>query len=285
MILQETIQVQGNYHRFEFITNGENSFKLFMCSDVHFDNPKCNRELFFKHLDKAVKMGAYIAINGDFFCMMQGKYDRRSNKNAILPQHNKDDYFDQVINEAVDLMSPYANRILIMSQGNHETAVSAKAEMNMLKIFIERLNQKNGSNVQRGEYMGYYTISLGNANGGKKVTKIAYSHGHWGGAVSKGTQSVGRYSSMFPQADIVTSGHVHELWVVAEPRYELNTYKQKVEVTNQWHVKTGTYKEEFEGGKGWAVEKIAKPKALGGVMCEIIYNSHHDLVRQFTIWS
>ena len=31
----------------------------------------------------------------------------------------------------------------------------------------------------------------------------------------------------------------------------------------QLHIKTGTYKEEFAAGIGWAVERITMPKSLG----------------------
>jgi hypothetical protein len=40
-------------------------------------------------------------------------------------------------------------------------------------------------------------------------------------------------------------------------------------VTPRYHVQTGTYKEEFEGGNGWAVERIVMPKSLGGVWLKL----------------
>jgi UDP-2,3-diacylglucosamine pyrophosphatase LpxH len=57
---------------------------ILLISDVHFDNPKCNRDLLFSHLDKAKKLGYKVAIFGDLFCMMQGKYDPRRSKKDIL---------------------------------------------------------------------------------------------------------------------------------------------------------------------------------------------------------
>jgi UDP-2,3-diacylglucosamine pyrophosphatase LpxH len=50
----------------------EPNAEFLMISDVHFDNPKCDRVLLKKHLDQALKRNAKVLINGDFFCIMQG---------------------------------------------------------------------------------------------------------------------------------------------------------------------------------------------------------------------
>lgn len=42
-----------------------------------------------------------------------------------------------------------------------------------------------------------------------------------------------------------------------------------IENKEQLHIKSGTYKEEFVKGKGWATEKIVMPKRLGGSVAEI----------------
>jgi UDP-2,3-diacylglucosamine pyrophosphatase LpxH len=50
---------------------------VLMISDVHFDNPKCDRKLLKKHLDEAKRRNAKVLINGDLFDLMQGKNDKR----------------------------------------------------------------------------------------------------------------------------------------------------------------------------------------------------------------
>jgi hypothetical protein len=34
-------------------------------------------------------------------------------------------------------------------------------------------------------------------------------------------------------------------------------------------LQTGTYKEEFKGGSGFAIEKIVMPKSLGGIWLKL----------------
>ena len=93
-----------------------------LISDLHWDNPKCNRELLSKHLKEAVERNAYIIINGDFFCLMQGRADPRRAKNEIRPEHNQGNYLQAVVNDAVQWFKPYAKHIALIGYGNHEPA-------------------------------------------------------------------------------------------------------------------------------------------------------------------
>ena len=102
------------------ITDCDVKQKFLMISDVHFDNPKCKRNVLKRHLDYARENEMKVAINGDFFCLMQGKYDPRRSKKDILPAHNSYNYLDLVIEEAVDWWSPYADMITFIGYGNHE---------------------------------------------------------------------------------------------------------------------------------------------------------------------
>lgn len=262
---------QSNLHRFLIKVDNNSKTTLFTCSDIHFDNPKCNRELFFKHMDEALERNAMIAITGDFFCFMQGRYDPRGTKSDIRPEHVGGSYVDLVINEAAEKMVKYAKNIIIISRGNHETSVSKRLETDVMERFVERLNLLAESKVQIGNYTGYYSLAFDRAGAVRSIW-VGYSHGNWGGVITKGTLSVVRYAAILPDCDIMFSGHTHDGWIVPQPRLVVSSNKTKVEVKNQWHIKTGTYKEEFAGGKGWAVEKIAMPKYLGGCFTEFFFN-------------
>ena len=58
-----------------------------MLSDLHWDNPKCDRELLKRHLDFCKENNIPVVVNGDFFCLMEGRGDNRRSRN-ILPEHN-----------------------------------------------------------------------------------------------------------------------------------------------------------------------------------------------------
>lgn len=279
----QIIKKAHNFHRYEIEGGYKFEKEFLLTSDWHFDNPKTNRALLFEHLDEAVKRDAYIIINGDLLCLMQGKYDPRKNKSAILPEHNGDNYLDLVINDTANKLLPYAKNILQINTGNHESSVSGRSETDVLMRLVERINTLANTNIQLGGYMGYININFHIGSGHNKPINIAYDHGHWGGVITKGALAVSRHASIFPDADVIISGHTHDGWIMTHNRYIMNQYKGIVEVKKQWHVKTGTYKEEFDKGIGWAVEKIGMPKHLGSCWMKVYYNQNKDLELEFTL--
>lgn len=244
-------------------------YHFLITSDVHFDNPKCKRNLYFKHLKEAQEKKAGVFCFGDFFCLMQGKKDRRYTKNAVRPEHNTEHYFDSVIGDSSDLLADYKDVLISFSDGNHETAIVSNVEINPLARLTDTLNFKHNARVEHMPYSGFIRFVF-NSNTGGAVRNVLlfYHHGKWGGIVSKGSQSVARYSSIAPQADIIVSGHTHDQWLIPDVSYDINKLG-KVKTRTTYHVKTPTYKEEFAAGSGWAVEKIVKPKPLGGWWLEL----------------
>lgn len=77
-------------------------FNFFFILDVYFDNLKCKRDLFFKYLDKVKEKNVGVLCFGDFFCLMQGKYDLCRNKKVVRLEYNKDNYVDVVFFDIVD---------------------------------------------------------------------------------------------------------------------------------------------------------------------------------------
>ena len=240
-------------------------FNFLLISDVHFDNPKCKRDLFFKHLDKAKEKNAGVLCFGDFFCLMQGKYDPRRNKKAVRPEHNKDNYVDAVFSDTAAKIAPWAKQFILFSDGNHETSVLKNLEINPLGNLVDKLNYKYNGNAVHMPYQGFVKFVFESAKDGGRVRSktLYFHHGKFGGVVSKGSQGVGRHGLVVPDADIVVTGHTHDRWIMEQPRYRLKQNGQ-VKVEQQVHVKSGTYKEEFEDGGGWAIERIAMPKSASG---------------------
>ncbi len=85
-----------------------------MLSDIHWDNPHCDRDLLKKHLDFCKENNIPVIINGDFFCLMQGRGDNRRNKSDIRQEHNNARYLDSIVETAVEWFEPYADIIKVI---------------------------------------------------------------------------------------------------------------------------------------------------------------------------
>lgn len=249
--------------------------KFLLLSDIHFDHPKCRRDLLQDHIEQAINQGAKILINGDFFCLMQGKYDKRANKQDIRPEHIGPNYFDLVVNEAVEWWAKYADHLLFVGYGNHETSVIKRNEIDMTERFVSTLNYKTGANVLNGGYAGWivFSVNRGKSNTYRKFF-MKYHHGHGGGGVvTKGVIQHQRMGAQVDGADVLWMGHVHELYHhinIKETISRAKPYHNKQRI--QHDIRTSTYKDEFtDGSFGWHIERGAYGKPIGGYLMQLNY--------------
>jgi UDP-2,3-diacylglucosamine pyrophosphatase LpxH len=263
-------EIQDNVHN---IYLRGNTAEIAILSDIHWDNPKCDRKLLKTHLDYCKKNSIPIVIIGDFFCLMQGRGDNRRNKSDILPEHNNAHYLDSIVETAVEWWSPYAHLIAVIGYGNHETAIIKFQETDILKRFVKLINLKNNTDIKVGGYGGWivYTLKIGKNEKSKKTAsfKHKYYHGSGGGGiVTKGALNLTRALEMYEGMDLFTMGHIHENASRNDVREDLEYRSNNGYVLRHksiHHCITGTYKEEYEdGSKGWHVERGAPPKPLGG---------------------
>ena len=243
-------------------SNKEESTFLLL-SDIHLDNPKCDRKLLLRHLDECKEVGGHVLMFGDVLCLMQGKKDRRGSKGDIRPEHLGGNYFDLVFRESADFLKPYGDMILMMGDGNHETAVLNNQEIDPLENVV-RLMRNDGAVTEHMGYQGFVRFAFRQSSGRTRRCTLFFHHGAWGGIITKGTMGGGRYASIAPDADIMINGHNHERSMVAHPCYRI-CENGKAWVEQRWHLQTGTYKQEFGGTGGWAIERIVMPKSLGGI--------------------
>ena len=240
--------------------------EFLLVSDLHWDNPHCDRGLLKNHLDEAVKRNAAIILNGDTYCCMGGKYDRRADKSLIRPEHNTDRYFDAIVDTSVEWFAPYAKNILLIGYGNHETAIIKHGETDLLQRFASTLNYATGSAVQVGGYGGTIDIRVLHDTIRGVNFVVHYFHGHsGGGVVSKGVIQDQRILAGTEGYDLTWMGHVHELYYHQNMvhRYDRST---KTLIQKPIHqLRTATYKEEWDGGyMGFHTERGRGPKPLGG---------------------
>lgn len=238
--------------------------RILLQSDVHWDNPHCVRSLFERHLQEARETDSPIMDNGDFFCAMQGKYDPRSSKNDLRPEHKVSNYLDALIATAGESLKPYADLLTLRGQGNHETSIAKRAETDLTARLTERL-KSFGSPACTGGFSGWVRISVATSATQRHSFKLWYHHGYGGGGpVTRGTIQTSRTAVYVSDADVVWNGHTHDAWIMPIERIKLNCH-DRVEFCRQTHVRTAGYKDEYgDGHGGWHIERGGPPKPVGG---------------------
>jgi hypothetical protein len=259
-----------------------------LSSDRHHDSIYSDRELALEHMEKVKEKDAYVFDFGDFFDVMQGKYDPRKNYPEMKPEYvrimKEEDrgYFDIVVQDAVDFYSPYAERFLLISRGNHETSVLNHNEIDLIGNLVFGLNTRNKTNIHAGFYGGYVRFMFTMQGTTKESMNMKYFHGSGGNApVTRNVIQTARQAIYLPDANIVVNGHVHENWIVPIRRERINRGGRVFQDT-QWHIRTGTYADTWEDGSGgWNVERGSGPRPKGAIWAHLYYDNRHVRV-QFT---
>jgi len=238
-----------------------------LIADVHFDNPHCKRGLLRQHLDMAQERGAGILIVGDWFDVMQSRDDPRRSKASLSPDFLVD-YIDSVIDDSVAFLRPYAENIVMVSEGNHESAIRKKVETNLTRRLAKELG------VEAMRYSGWVQFRIMEGGRSRRLVNLYFTHGSGGGGpVTKGVIQHNRRAAMLNDAQIVVSGHIHEYWTVVNTVHGING-AGKPYFFDQLHISLPTYKEEFEEMEGYHTEKGRPPKPLGGVWLR--FNARHS---------
>ena len=233
---------------------------ILLSADWHWDNPKTNLDRIERDLKTAQRMGAMVLSIGDHFCAMQGKFDKRSSKDSLRPEHQVGSYLDRLVDTAAEFLAPYKDVMGLITVGNHETAIYNRHETCLTSRLVERLRAM-GSPCRKGSYNGWLYFKFKGYSG--RTTgdsyRLYYHHGSGGDApVTQGTIAMSRVSQ-FVDADAIVSGHLHikNMSVICREKLTPNGLRK---VYDTHLIRCSTYKDEYGPLDGWHIEKGKGPR-------------------------
>jgi hypothetical protein len=250
-----------------------------LLADVHFDSAHCNRKLLKRLLDEAKEKGAGIFICGDWNDVMQGRDDRRSDKDELRKEYKVGHYLDAICDDSVAFLEPYRDNILALGDGNHETSILRHHETNILGRVCHALN------VPYMGYAGFLKYMFAYEQNGKKSgmssIPLWFHHGAGGGGeVTKGAARAQREMGPVPDARIYIGGHIHRSWRIDDRRLKL-TQAGKVRTERTLHLCIPTLKDEFNLFGGYHVEKGRWPRVIGGYWLKFWWSGDSDTNVEF----
>jgi hypothetical protein len=245
--------------------------KMAVFSDVHFDSVKCDRKYFKKCLDYCLENNIYVNIHGDLFDVMGTFQDPRSKPQDIRKEYYVAGrgYLDLIVEDAYNFLLPYKEIILVISEGNHETNILRRHDVNILDRLAFMLRQAGGI-THSAPYAGYilFNFIYGQT---KQTQKYFWHHGKGGNAFrSKDVLHSQLDMGYVSDADVYVSGHSHNnLYDPSNPRMNLKTTNgdYKIGYTFPDWIKIGSFK-KISNHSGWEVEKGFQAKLLGGWFIE-----------------
>ncbi len=252
--------------------------KFLLRSDVHFDSTSSRSDMEIRHLEEVLSSCSGILDFGDLFDVMQSPFDKRQSKSDLRQEHKRSDYFNSLIDTAVNRYAKYADCFVMMSPGNHETKMLSRASVDLTAWLVQRLQSDYKSPVVLNGYSGWVRFVIHRDNE-RHTRKLWYTHGYGGGG--EVTKNVIQLSNRVPVyiegADIYVCGHTHNQWWMTYPRLRL--VKDGVVETRDCHfVQLPTYKDEYRDGRGgFAVESGHSPRPLGAWWLVFQYSYHSGI--------
>ncbi len=228
-------------------------------SDAHHDSPYARNAIEKRHLDEAAERGAGVLDFGDLFDAMQSPHDPRRSMRGRRADHMTDAYFNVLLDDAEAFYAPYADRILLLGEGNHEGAVTRNCGFDLTRELVRRLNGRGGT-VQRGGYCGWVRFSCTYKDTRMISWDMFYTHGSGGNApVTEGLIQQNRRKVMAADADIIVAGHIHRSHAVPDTTWRCNA-KGIVEARPRLAIQVPGYKALDD----WAMSRgFAPPPAHG----------------------
>ena len=257
-----------------------------LVSDAHIDNAHADRAMFDRHMRQCRERGGRWLSNGDFLCLLQGKWDPRSDTSACRPEHQQGRYLDSVISTTADYIAPHADMALLFAPGNHETAVKKRHETDMNERLVEALRHRRPAECQAyaGSYANWvrFVVRCKERRQLAAGSVVMYMHHGYGGGgpVTRGTIQTSRMAVYLPDADIIWTGHTHDEWIMPIQRARLSPHGRPY-LDRVMHIRSPGYKDEFSEQNGWAVEKGMPPKPKGALWLRF-YMEHFRLNGQRT---
>ena len=222
-------------------------------SDAHHDSTACDQDMELRHLLEAEKRDALICDAGDLFDCMNGRYDKRADREHLREEYQHGPYMNRLVDVGYERYARFAPRWLHMSPGNHETAVAKHNDFDLTQQLYARL-KPTAPILNLGTYQGYIRIQVFRGGRPSGSVVIGYHHGFGGSApVTRGVIQSNRMAISYPDADIVWSGHTHTEYYLSIARQRL-THFNTIARDEQRHIRSPGYKEDTTGGSGWAVE-------------------------------
>jgi hypothetical protein len=262
-----------------------NGLHILVRTDAHCDSRHNDWKTEKAHLDLAQELGAYIVDMGDLFDAMQGRKDPRADPSDLLPELKELNYTDRLVEFAKRRYLPYAKNWLVLQVANHESAVLRHYGTNLTERLAAHMSVVGSHVTGASPYNSTLALVLKHNGTCARTCIIKLLHGS--GGASPATGGVGKAiyrSSVYPEADIICSGHIHSesTRMLKVERYKARTFEP--EWKNQLHLFIPGYKDVSMQYDGWEAEKEMRPGPVGAYMLRFRVVDAHTHQWGFDYW-
>lgn len=211
-------------------------------SDVHIGDKTSNLKAFRDTLERIkCEPNTFTILNGDL-C------------NIALKNSKSDVYSDELtpmeqVLQIINFLEPIKDKILVMSNGNHEDRITKDTSIDVLYLVAKQLHLEQ---VYSPSWW-YLYLSFGKTNKGRPALyTISGYHGFGGGSTTGGKANKVKKMSQVVLADVYLMSHVHEplntKGIIFTPDYQHKSIVRKemyYAISNSFVEYEGSYAEKM----------------------------------------
>ena len=248
----------------KFITVKEqDSIELIPLSDLHLGSETCNLRKIHSALN-------YITSNPNVRVVLLGDLL----ESAIIGSKGnpyKAKSIDEEIRLAVSVLKPIRDRIIGVVSGNHENRISKSVGLDILSLLMRKLT------LERFYSPDFLVLKVSLP---KTAWYLVLHHGIGGGRLKGGKiNNLHRFGNIFPNADIILTGHTHDFIVTADQKYIIDRKHSRIRFHKTYYINVPSFSMEY-GGYGSAQ---AYPPSVNGTVKIELPNIPNATKRSFNL--
>lgn len=210
------------------------TLELVCISDSHIGDPCANEQALMKQIRYVEDTpNCYAIVNGDIMNNAT-KSSRSDTYTEVLSP------MEQIV-KAVLTLKPIANKVLAITQGNHERRTARESGIDLMKLIAMEL----GLDDKYSEGMAYIFLRFGEQNAHNHYKKVPYAilvtHGNGGGRTvgAKANRLADLVS--IADADVYLYGHTHQNIAFKEGFWRVDWHNNNVTMVDRLFVNSGAF--------------------------------------------
>jgi hypothetical protein len=250
--------------------------KLAFVGDEHFGAAACDKDALGRTFAEIGDTSNFwwVATGDQFDAIhrLDNRYELESFDPEILKaaKNNIGVFHNEAVDRLATLMRPAAERCIGILDGNHETKLRTRYDIDQTDALLRRLRQHNPG-LQRSGYYAVVVLKFTRKGTTGSSRIVIYVHHGVGAPVTKGGRANAalRLRNVMLEADIYACGHYHtaDSWPEQTMRIAGDAGNMRFVQRNQWFMLTPSYFRTYdETSENYACRKAYAPSVLGNVL-------------------
>ena len=232
------------------------TLEIYPLADVHIGEPLHDKKRLKQFIEEVLsKKNRYIIVNGDIV--------NNSTRYSVGDVYEEKLTPNQQIDKATEILKPLKDRILVITEGNHENRTKKQDGISIMYQVAQRLDI--GDRYSEGAYLLFVKFGKSQGRDCRKMPYAIYGKHGSGGGRKVGAKAIRLFEMAETiDADIFLHSHTHVPMVLRKTFFRVDYRNEKVTQIEQLFVNTNSFLKHGGYGEdyGYSPTSTQYPKII-----------------------